>query len=76
MGIFADEPKKIKVTLYELRCLYIFNLTIREELDFSVIVGFFRATLVASGSSRARGQIGAAAADLHCSHSNARSLTH
>ena len=30
----------------------------------------------AYGSSRARGQIGAAAADLHCSHSNARSLTH
>ena len=34
----------------------------------------FRATPVAYGSSQAKGQIGAAAADLH--HSNARSETH
>ena len=36
----------------------------------------FRATPVVYGSSQARGWIGAAAASLHHSHSNARSLTH
>lgn len=36
----------------------------------------FRATPVAYGSSQARGRIGAAAAGLCHSHSNARSLTH
>ena len=35
--------------------------------------GLFRATLVAHGGSQARGPIRAAAADLHNSHSNARS---
>ena len=33
---------------------------------------FFRAVPTAHGSSQAKGQIGAAAADLHHSHSNAR----
>ena len=37
---------------------------------------FFRATPVANESSQAKGQIRAAATGLHCSHSNARSLTH
>ena len=36
----------------------------------------FRATPAACGSSQARGQIGAAAAHLHHSHSKAGSLTH
>ena len=36
----------------------------------------FRATLMAYGSLKARGRIRAAAAGLHHSHSNARSLTH
>ena len=36
----------------------------------------FRATPVAYGSSQARHAIGAAAAGLHHSHSNAGSLTH
>ena len=37
---------------------------------------FFRATPKGSGGSLARGRIGATAAALHHSHSNARSLTH
>ena len=36
----------------------------------------FRAVRAAYGSSQARGQIGAAAASLHHSHSNARSEPH
>ena len=36
----------------------------------------FRATLMANGSSQARGQIGAVAADLRQSHRNARSEPH
>ena len=36
----------------------------------------FRATPMAYGSSRARGQIGAAAASLHPSHSNVGYCTH
>ena len=38
--------------------------------------GFFRAAPMADGGSQARSQIGAVAAGLHHSHSNARSLTH
>ena len=38
--------------------------------------GIFKATPVAYGSSQGRSQIGIAAASLHHSHSNARSLTH
>ena len=37
---------------------------------------FFSATSVAYGSSQARGQIGATAASLHHSRSNARSQPH
>ena len=37
---------------------------------------FFRAALVAYGSSQARGQIGDTAAGLHHSHSSTVSLTH
>ena len=37
---------------------------------------FLRATEVAYGSSQARGQIGAIAADLHRSHGNMGSKTH
>ena len=37
---------------------------------------FFRAVPVAYGSSWARGQIGATAADLHHNHSNSRSELH
>ena len=58
--------------------------TLEEELELSFISGFcfvsfcfafclFRATPVARGSSQARGQVGAAAAVLHHSHSNAGS---
>ena len=36
----------------------------------------FKTVLEAYGNSQARGQIRAAAAGLHLSHSNARSLTH
>ena len=39
----------------------------------NIFVCFFRPTLAAHGSSQARGQIGATAASLHHSHSNARS---
>ena len=38
--------------------------------------GLFRATPSAYGSSQVRGQIGAAAAGLHHSHSNAESEPH
>ena len=37
---------------------------------------FFRATPAAYGGSQARGQTGAATANLHDSHSNTGSLTH
>jgi len=48
------------------------------QTSFIVYLCVFRATSVAYGGSRARGQIraGAAAASLHHSHSNATSLTH
>ena len=39
-------------------------------------VFLFKATPVSYGSSKARGQIGAAAADLHHSHSNIGSEPH
>ena len=49
----------------------------QELLEFFIFIYFlFRATLAAYGSSQARAQIGAAAASLHHSHSNAGSLTH
>ena len=38
--------------------------------ETAVLGGFFRATLVAYGSSQARGQVGATAADLCHSQSN------
>ena len=38
--------------------------------------GLFRAAPAAYGSSQARGRVGATAAGLHHSHSNARPLTH
>ena len=44
-------------------------------LFFSFSFLFSMATLAAYGSSRARGQIGAAAAGLHHTHSNTGSLT-
>ena len=44
------------------------------SLSFSFFL--FRATLVAYGSSQARGQIGAVAAGLRQSHSNAGSEPH
>ena len=40
---------------------------------YFLFVCFFRAAPVAYGSSQARGQIGAATAGLHHSHSNTRS---
>ena len=40
---------------------------------FFFFFGLFRATLMAYGGSQARGQIGAAVASLHHSHSSARS---
>ena len=43
---------------------------------FILIFFFLRAAPVPYGNSQARGQIGATAASLHYSHSNARSLTH
>ena len=42
-------------------------------LHFFFLFGLFRAASVTHGSSQARGQIGAVAAVLHDSHSNARS---
>ena len=41
-----------------------------------LFIFLFRASPAAYGNSQARGQIGATAAGLHHSHSNARSLTH
>ena len=43
---------------------------------FFFLFGLFKATPVAYGSFQARGQIGAAVASLHRSHSNARSEPH
>ena len=43
---------------------------------FYFIFCLFRATLMAHGGSQARGRIGATAAGLHHSHSNARSEPH
>ena len=44
--------------------------------DFFFLLFFFSSAPVAYGDSQARGWIGAAAAGLHHSHSNAGSLTH
>ena len=43
---------------------------------FLFIFCFFRASLTAYGNSQARGSIGATAAGLHLSHSNAESKPH
>ena len=43
---------------------------------FCFVFPLFRATLTACGGSQARGQIGAVAASLHHSHSNAGSEPH
>ena len=43
---------------------------------FVVVVGLFRVTHVAYGNSQARALIGAAAACLHHTHSNAGSKSH
>ena len=51
---------------------FVFNL-ILFKLEKTFFFLLFRATRVACGSSLARGQIGAAAAGLHHSHSNAGS---
>ena len=62
--------KKLCVCVCVCVCVYTHN---------GIFFFFFcllRAALVAYGGSQARGQIGAAAAGLHYSHSNARSLTH
>ena len=55
------------------------NGTILSVIDIYFCVclfAFSRATPAAYGGSQARGQIGAVAASLHHSHSNAGSLTH
>ena len=44
-----------------------------QKLLFLIFILLFRAALGAYGGSQARGRIGAAAASLHQSHSNARS---
>ena len=46
------------------------------RLCFGLLFAYFRATTAANGSSQARGQIGAAVAGLHHSHSNAISVPH
>ena len=55
------------------------TLAVKRHLFLSLFLSFvllFRAAPAAYGSSQSRGQIGAAAAGLHHSHSNSRSLTH
>ena len=58
-----------------LRKFYIllFNLIL---FYFVLFFGLFRAPLKVYGGSQARGQIGAAAAELHHSHSNSGSKQH
>ena len=47
-----------------------------QEMFFFLLFSLFRAAARAYGGSQARGQIGAAVAGLHHSHSNARSEPH
>ena len=52
------------------------NHWFKEIASFFLFLLFFRAAPVAHGGSQARGLIGAVAAGLHHSPSNAGSLTH
>ena len=56
-------------------CIFLLLLSLHFLFVFCWVgfFGLFRAEPVAPGSSQARGQIGAAAASLHHSHSSARS---
>ena len=56
------------VCIYIYVCIYVYI-----SPYFSFFAFFFKALLVAYGSSQARGQMRAAAASLHHSHSNIRS---
>ena len=60
---------------YELSLIYIFVLNI-QPLLYLFIYCLFRATLTAYGDSQAKGRIGAVAANLQHSHSNAGSKPH
>ena len=51
-------------------------ITLFQDLKLIMIIFIFRAAPEAYGSSQARGQIKAAAAGLHHSHSNAGSEPH
>ena len=57
-----------------------FTLIVPQKSTIRILFGFiylsFRATPGAFGGSQAKGQIGAVAAGLNHSYSNARSLTH
>ena len=59
----------------QLFCLPL-PLTLHLVFILFYFILFFRVASEAHGSSQAKGQIGAAAAGLHHSHSNARSVTH
>ena len=54
----------------------VFNSVIFPFESFFFFFGLFGATPMAYGNSQARGQIGAVAAGLHHSHSNAGSVSH
>ena len=55
-------------------CLLFFGgMVIHIIITIITIIFVFRTTPAAYGSSQAKGQIGAIAAGLYCSHSNARS---
>ena len=59
-----------------LKQMYTFEVEILIKDTFFFLFVFSRAAPEAYGGSQARGQIGATAAGLHHSHSNARSELH
>ena len=67
---------KIIIVLVLVRLLkkFVKNAFFKKKL--CIYVAFWRATCLASGSSPAKGAIGAPAASIHHSHSNTGSLSH
>ena len=69
--------QKLSLEAFSARCAQLLERALLHWLSrLEAFFFFFRAALAAYGGSQARGLIGAVAASLRHSHSNARSLTH
>ena len=73
-GHFCCIPNLWKIAIFTIR--HEFDIDILSFFSFFFLFCLFQAASVAYGGSQAKGLIGAVAAGLHQSHSNARSEPH